>query len=300
MKNEDIFDSMLRRSLSILCVVLHCFCNAKAVMPQINSSLFINGGKTDLFSLLKSSDSPSVKSKIEKLFNEDQFDHPFSKAYDSEAKFNLYWEKNRQYWYTIDLNRDGKDELLYQVIATNLEEIEFVEIYSKTKGQYKLFYKESGHFIAYKIHSNTKEIILFHHQYPCCSNASHNINMVRLIGNQIKLRKKYFLARDEGMKGDFFPKNVSFKSNYHYLTKNTIIRWSSEKISKNAWGMYKENKLANYPKGTPYRILARKGLWSYIEICGEPIIQKKNPYEFVINSTNFNDVHVFGWIYLNV
>lgn len=288
---------MLRISLSILFFTIYCLCNAKAVIPTINPSVFINGGKTNLFSLYKPSDSPSVKSKIEKLFNEDQFDHPFSKAYDSEAKFNLYWEKNKQFWHTIDLNKDGKDELLYQSVATNDEEIEFLEIYSQKKGKYQLIYKESGHFIAYKIHPHTQEIILFHHDYPCCTNASHTINMVRLVRGKIKLRKKYFLARDEGMKGDFFPKRVKFSSEYQYLQKQTIIRWSPEKITKNAWKMYQENKLAEYPKNTLCRILSRKGRWWYIEICGEPILHQKNPYEFVINSINFNDVPVFGWIY---
>lgn len=288
---------MLKSSLCILFFIIHCFCNAKVVMPTINSSLFINGGKTELFDLLKSSDSPSVKREIEKLFNEDQFDHPFSKAYHSEATFNLYWEKNKSFWSVIDLNKDGKDELLYLPIAANDEEIEFVEIYLQKKGKYQLTYKESGHFIAYKIHPNTKEIVLFHHQYPCCSSASHTINMVRLVKGKIKLRKKYFLARDEGMKGDFFPNRVTFSSKYQYLQKQIIVRWSPEKITKNAWKMYQENKLAEYPKNTPCRILSRKGRWWYIEIFGEPILHQKNPYEFVINSINFNDVPVFGWIY---
>lgn len=291
---------MFKRSLCVLFITIHCFCNAKAVMPTINPSLFINGGNADLFTLYKPSDSPSVKNKIEKLFNEDQFDHPFSKAYDSEATFNLYWEKNKLFWHTVDLNRDGKDELIYQPIANNQEEIEFVEIYLPKKGSYQLLYKESGNFIAYKIHPHTHEIILFHHDYPCCTNASHTINMVRLVRGKIKSRKKYFLARDEGMKGNFFPEKVTFKSNYHLLQKQTIVRWSSDKITRNAWGMYHENKLANYPKGTPYRILAKKGRWQYVEICGEPKINKNKPYQFVINSINFNDVPVFGWIYVNI
>ena len=288
---------MLRSGLCILFLIIYSFCNAKAVMPTINSSLFINGGKTDLNTLLKSSDLSFVKNNVEKLFNTDQFDHLFSKAYDLQAKFSIYWEKNKQFWSINDLNKDGKDELLYQKKAVNDEDVEFVEIYTQKKGEYHLIYKESGHFIAYKIQPNTKEIVLFHHQYPCCTNASHTIYLLRLVNGQIKLRKKYFLARDQGMKGDFFPQKVKFKSNYHFLQKETIVRWSPEKITKNAWKFYQENKLAQYPKNTPYRILSRKGKWAYVEISGEPMIHKKNPYEFVINSINFNDVHVFGWIY---
>ena len=120
---------MLRNGLYILFFTIHCICNAKAVMPSINSTLFINGGKTDVSILFKSSDVLTIKNKVEKLFNEDQFDHLYSKGYDLEAKFTLYWEKNKRFWSTIDLNKDGRDELIYQPIANNEEEIEFVEIY---------------------------------------------------------------------------------------------------------------------------------------------------------------------------
>lgn len=290
----------MRSVLSSLFLIIYCVCNAEAVMPSIQASLFINGAKTDLQELINDSDRATLKNDVEKLFNVDQFDHLFSKAYDKEALFSMYWKKNQSFWSCIDLNKDGKNELLYQSTAKDDEEIEFVEIYTKQKGEYQLNYKESGHFIAYKIHPNTKEVVLFHHQYPCCTNASHSIYMVRLVKGKIKLRKKYFLARDKEMKGDFFPKHVQFKPNYHFLKKQTIVRWSPEKITKNAWKMFQENKLAKYPKNTPYKILSKKGNWVYIEICGEPKIDKNKPYEYVINSVNFNDVHVFGWIFFNV
>lgn len=269
-------------------------------MSSISASLFINNGKTDLEILFHSNNFSDLEKNVEKLFNEDQLDHAYSKAFDMEAKFSVYWKMNGKYWSSLDLNKDGKNELFFLPKAINPDDIEFIEIYTQKKGVYKLIYKESGHIIAYKIQPNTKEIVLFHHQYPCCSNASHNINMVRLVNGKINLRKKYFLARDEGMKGDFFPNSVNFTSKFNYLKKRTTVRWSPEKISKNAWSVFQENKLAIYPKLTPFRILAKKGNWYYIEICGEPIIRKKKLYDCVINSENFNNVHVFGWIVFNV
>lgn len=266
-------------------------------MSSISASLFINNGKTDLEILFHSNNFSDLEKNVEKLFNEDQLDHAYSKAFDMEAKFSVYWKMNGKYWSSLDLNKDGKNELFFLPKAINPDDIELIEIYTQKKGIYNLIYKESGHIIAYKIHPNTKEIVLFHHQYPCCSSASHNINMVRLVNGKINLRKKYFLARDEGMKGDFFPNSVNFTSKFNYLKKRTTVRWSPEKISKNAWSVFQENKLAIYPKLTPFRILAKKGNWYYIEICGEPIIRKKKLYDCVINSENFNNVHVFGWIF---
>ena len=278
---------MMYKAISILFLTLNFQVIANVVMPRIPVGLFVNGGETD-FSKLFIDQKNTIKEQVKKLFDFDKLDHEYTKAYETEAKFEIYWLKNESNWHFIDLNRDGKSELIFQSIATLNNEMEFVEIWSNQT----VLYKESGHFIAYKIHPNTNEIILFHHKYPCCSSASHNIDMVRYVRGKIRLRKKYFLARDSEMKGDFFPPKVKYTSNYHYLNNNTPVRWSSNRIMNNASKLSNENKVADYPKATPYWILAKRNGWNYVLMCGEPISNQKG----LIRSENFKDVHVFGWI----
>ncbi len=266
--------------------------HGKAVMPNIDFRLFVNGGKNDFNSIFSNSFSTQELKAIEDLFEKDQLDHEFSKAYDTEAVFQNYWNQNQKYWFVADLNKDGKKELLYLSAATENSEMEKVEIYSGKGNKYDLVFQNAGHLIAYKIHPNTQEIILFHHQYPCCSSASHNVNMIRLARGKMRFRKKYFFASDEGMKGEFFPKKVSFPSDFHFLNKSTVLRWCPEVIKKQAWVIRQENRLGTYPAKAIYKILARKGAWLYVEMFDKPSIDKLG----VLAPDYFKDIHVFGWM----
>ena len=261
-------------------------------MPRVSAAIFVNGGLTDFSILFKSTDS-ELKSKVQVLFDEDCLDHPFSKAYDQNATFQHYWQSNEKLWYSLDMNKDGVNELIFQS-ELNSNESESIEIYSLKSKKYKLIFGDSGHLLAYKIHPNTKEIILFHHKYPCCSASSHNINMVRLVGGEIILRKKYFVARNECMKGDFFPQKVRYTPQYFMLQRNTIVRWCPEIIDEKASDAFSTNSIATYPKGVQYRILAEEKGWKYVLLCGIPL--KKEAGKGIISAENFTDTHVFAWL----
>ena len=267
--------------------------NGKAVMPRINATLFINEGLTDFSTLFKFID-PKLKNKVQVLFENDKLDHVDSKAYDLEATFDKYWEKQSRFWYSLDINLDGENELLYLSEFTEEIEMESFEIYILKNNIYTAILREVGHLIAYKIHPNTKEIVLYHHRYPCCASVSHNINMVRLINNKIVLRKKYVVARDIGMKGDFFPKHVKFSSKMIELKKEVIIRWSPSVISKNASESFQNNIVGKYEKGTQFRVLCHKGSWKYVLMCDKPM--KRDSNSGIIDTDNFYDVKVFGWM----
>lgn len=283
---------MFYKLISVFFVFISVSVAASNLMRKTPVGMFVNGGEKDLSKLFSSPPNALLKSEVKQLFEDDKLNHEQTKAYDSKAVFETYWTNNQSKWNFIDLNKDGKKELIYQSVSSELNEMECVEIWILKIRKYDLLYKESGHLIAYKIHPNTKEILLFHYKYPCCSSASNTINMVRLVKGKIKLRKKYFLANDTGMKGDFFPKKVKFENQYSYLTKRTTLRWSPAVIMKHAWKLARENKVADYPKGTPYRVLARENGWKYVLMCGQPALQQNG----IIQTANFMDVHVFGWI----
>src|SRR5690606_1494991 len=150
-----------------------------------------------------------------------------------------------------------------------------------------------GHLPAYKIHPNTGEILLYHHEYPCCENASHNLNRLRLVNNKITLVKRYFLGRDHGMLGKFFPEKSRFTGKFAYTTGKTILYWSPEVIGKNAWPRRSEqNIIAPYPDSVPYSTLAQKGKWRFVIMHGAPVIEENR----VINPANFTNTWIYGWI----
>ena len=279
--------------LSIFFSFITLFSFSKVDMPRVSAAIFVNGGLTDFSILFKSTDS-ELKTKVQVLFDEDCLDHPFSKAYDENATFQNYWQSNEKLWHSLDINKDGVNELIFQS-ELNSNESESIEIYSLKSKKYKLIFGDSGHLLAYKIHPNTKEIILFHHKYPCCSASSHNINMVRLVGGEIILRKKYFVARKEGMKGDFFPQKVRYTPKYYALNRNTVVRWSPEIIDKKASDAFSSNSIATYPTGVQYRVLAEEKGWKYVLLCGIPL--KKEAGKGIISAENFTDTHVFAWLH---
>jgi hypothetical protein len=154
-------------------------------------------------------------------------------------------------------------------------------------------YNEVGHLLAYKIQPNTKEILLFHHQYPCCVNASHNLNRLRLINGRFKLLKRYFLGRDHEMTGPFFPKKSKFTGVYKTLSKKTKLYWSPAMIQKDAWkSRSATNIIAAYDSLTVYTVLAKEKSWQFVLMKGAPVLEKNN----VINPTNFKDTWIYGWL----
>jgi hypothetical protein len=277
----------------ILLVLLFSVVQAQAtvVMPRIPIHLLIHGSRMDLNSLFDSKED-SMKDKVKWLFENDHLDHLFSKAYNTEASFEIYWQKNHFFWQAADLNKDGVYELLYLFEPRDANEMEFVEIYALKDQNPKLCLKESGHLVGYKIHPNTGEVILFHHQYPCCFSASHTLFTIRLLQKGIKVKKKYLMASDKSMKGSFFPKSVNFSAKYHFLEKDTEVRWSSENINKNAWLLKNDNCFVRYPKGTLYKIMSRRNSMCYVLLYEEPLVAEKS----FIRAENFSDIHVYGWI----
>ena len=156
---------------------------------EINSLTFVNNGKTDFSKIYENSEN--LKENIEILFNKDFLDHAYTRAYDIDADFEFYWSKNKMNWHFIDLNNDKINELLFLSNPSGKPDLySLTELYVKKNNRFKLIYSESGAIYAYKIHKNTKEIVLFHHKFPCCSSKSNNIDMIRVINGKIKLRKE--------------------------------------------------------------------------------------------------------------
>ena len=258
-----------------------------------NSLTFVNNGKTDFSEIFVKSEN--LKIIIKDLFNKDLLDHEFTRAYNIEANFEFYWSKNKNNWNFLDLNNDKINEIIYLSNPSGKpDEYSISEIYVKNHHQLKLIYKESGAIFAYKIHPNTKEIILFHQRFPCCSSKSNNVNMIRVINGKIKLRKKYFIANSEILKSNCIPKLVHYDLNFSYLTKESELRWSSDKPSKKNINLVNDNIIAFYPCKAPYKVLYSNKKWDYVLFYEAPVKSKKN--KFAINPYNFSDIHVYGWI----
>ncbi len=265
--------------------------SASVVMPDIPWQLFVNGGRTDFDSVLVADDE-FVRHEVKMMFDNDQLSHPYTKAYDLKADFEVYWKIFGKYWRRCDLNKDDRFELFFNGVVNMEDSMEVFQIYVLKDIDYETVYDRPGRLIAYKIHPLTGEVILFHHQYPCCNNASHNINTVRLIDGKANLRKKYFVARDSEMKGRFFPKTVLYEDDYSILERKTMLRWSGEVIRYGAWMRSPSNEIVHYAAGTPYRVLAIEEGWKYVLMCGPPEKERSK----VINPDNFEDVKVYGWI----
>lgn len=254
-------------------------------------SIFVNKGSYTLKKVFKN--SIEIKNKVEYLFNKDLLDHEYTKAYAINADFKTYWSKNESNWKMLDMNKDSIFEFIYCYETNESKENNFIEIYFQQSGKLKLLFKEKGSLIAYKIQPNTKEIILFHHKYPCCRTVSHNINMIRMVNNKIHLRKKYFVLNPEDTSFKIFPNYVQYSSKYYYLKKNKKIFSSTKSIMQHS----KKSIIGIYPKNTPFRILFSEKKWKYVLMCGTPINSTKS--KTIINPENFTQTHVFGWLSVN-
>jgi hypothetical protein len=277
--------------ISILLVISFQTSAAIAVMKDINLKLFTDQAQLD-FSKIVNKDKKALELAVKYLYDNDKLQHDFTKAYTTNAKFVVYWKNFKDRWALIDMNRDGQDELIFSGLVTSNDEKEFVYIYAKYGKVWKEIFWDEGHFIGYQVHPNTSEIMLYHHRYPCCTQSSHNVNRMRWINEKMHFQKKYFLARDSGMKGNFFPKKSNFHVKYRVLKEKKMLYWSDEVINEGAYLMSKTNQIIHYQKGSYYKRLYSKGDWAYVMMVSPPIIELSR----VVNANNLQDVKVFGWL----
>lgn len=277
-----------------LLFTITCSLQSKAalvVMPRIDYQLMVADfhGNIDQFR----SNQDEIKVAVQWLFENDRLDHDYSKGLTANTSFEVYWKNLGKDWYMVDMNQDGQNELIYSGRSFQAEEKEFFQLFINYGKVWKQDFWDEGHFAGYQIQPNTGEIILVHHKYPCCYQASHNINRIRFIGGKIKLYKKLFLARDTGMKGNFFPEKVTYSTKVYKLKKEEMLYWSSEVIKEEAFYSSPSNTILPYEEGSYFQILAKLQDWDYVVMLSPP---KKVPSR-VANAENLQDVHVMGWIY---
>lgn len=283
---------MMKLKLTILSFCFSALSFGYVEMTRVNASLFIPNPETDFTKIQLQNEALKVK-MVQFLFDNDMVDHIGTKAYDPEALFVNYYKQFGPLYQLIDLNNDKVPELIFNGYNTEEREKEQVQIFTTVKGVLVSVYNEMGHLMAYKIHPNTKEVLLYHHQYPCCENASHNLNRLRLVNNKMTLIKRYFLGRDHGMLGKFFPEKSTFSGKFYQTKKKTALYWSQEEINQGAWPRRSDkNIIAMYPDSVAYSVLAQKGKWRFVIMHGTPVVEENR----VINPSNFKDTWIYGWI----
>lgn len=240
----------------------------------------------------------SKETTIKKLYHRKLINHYL--VDDERKDFESYYALYEKYWHFVDLNQDGTLELLFQGKYEKNDDRAYTEIYTLHQNEYTLNYLEIGALLGYKINPNSKEIILYTHEYPCCESYTHNISTIRFINGKIKARKKFFIARDKGdMKGNFFPEKLNFQKAYNLLPKTSTIYWSTNPINEEAFKgtvrRLKSNIICRFPKNTVYRILAESNNAYYVLITGHPIPEKDLP----INVANLKMVPIYAWIQKN-
>jgi hypothetical protein len=282
----------MKLKISILFLSFSTLTWSYVEMTRVDARVFIASPETDFNKILVNNEALKAK-MVEFLFNNDLVDHIGTKAYDPAALFVNYYKQFASLYQLIDLNNDQIPELIFNGYADEEKEKEHLQIFTTIKGELVSVYNEIGHLLAYKIHPNTKEVLLYHHQYPCCENASHNLNRLRLVDNKIVQLKRYFLGRDHGMLGRFFPDKSVFSGKFYQTKSKTVLHWSPEEINKAAWPRRSEkNIIANYPDSTIYSVLAEKGRWRFVIMHGAPLTEENR----VINPSNFSNTWIYGWI----
>lgn len=280
-----------------LIVLLFILCNqhaqaAIAVMPRIKAELFCPGMKEDLETIYWK-DADKLRDAVKWLFDNNLLEHDYTKAYLENADFNTYYGFFEDRWHLIDLDNDDRPELVFSGLTVSGDEKESFYLYVQYGEVWKEVIWEQGHLMGYQIHPNTEEILLYHHRYPCCSQSSHTITRFRWIRGKLKKTQKYFLARDSAMLGNFFPEKSNFTNRYKRLNKKKMLYWSSEFIREKAYLMSPTNEIIHYQKDSYYRLLAKRGSWSYVMMISPPIQEQSR----VVNAQNLRGVAVFGWMY---
>jgi hypothetical protein len=282
----------MKLKLSILFLSFSAIAFGYVEMTRVDAKIFIANPETD-FSKIEVRNEALKAKMIEFLFKNDMIDHSGTLAYDPGALFVNYYKQFASLYRLMDLNNDKVPELIFNGYPTEEKEKERLQIFMTIKGEPVSVYNEMGHLLAYKIHPNTKEVLLYHHEYPCCGNASHNLNRLRLVDAKMTLVKRYFLGRDTGMLGKFFPEKSTFNGKFFSTKSKSSLYWSPEEITEAAWpGRSKKNIIANYSDSTVYSVLAEKGKWRFVIMHGAPVIEENR----VINPSNFSNTWIYGWI----
>lgn len=266
---------------------------AEVEYSRVDPALFIVKPETD-FGKIRTVNASEKKRLVKLAFDGDLFNNEGSKAYDVNADFEKYFTRYDKDFQLIDLDKDGSPELIYNGYMHGEDPKEYLEIYSFKSGKPKQLYADAGFLMAYKIQPNTGEVLLFSHQYPCCSNGSHFISRIRLVEGKTQLVKRFFVARRHDMKGNFFPGKINDSGKYRVLSKKTVLRWSSEVIGTDAWtGRTQENRICDYDKGSVFKVLAIRGRWKFVLVKSQPVNEQGN---MVIRPDNFTDTWIYGWI----
>jgi len=283
----------MKNSILFLFLVISSAALAAVHVTRVNPALFIHEPKTD-FNSISLQDDQLKRKVLEQLFNAELLDHFGTRAYALNADFEAYFTSQKDNFWLIDLNADSNPEIVFSGKSDPTDEREFFEIYTLKNGSDKRLCREIGHLLAYKTNPNTNEVLLYHHQYPCCANASHNINRIRLVNGKLQQLRYYFIAQDIDLKGSFFPERSSFESK-HKVAKNAFtLNWSPDVITTDAWrGRTNSNQIAKFDSSSVYVELGRKKGWSYVLVKNAPVSEPGNR---VINTSNFSETYIFGWV----
>lgn len=266
---------------------------AIVVMPRVDVSLFVNNGRTDFHNICNP-DTKKTEEKVNWLFEQNLLDHDFSKAVSPELSFSAYWKHFASSWHALDIDGDGEEELLFSGKPLLSEEKERIEIFVQYGSVWKQIFWDDGYLMAYKKHPNTHEILLYHHRYPCCSHFTHMVQRIRIVRNRLYFTKRYFLARDTEMQGQFFPKRIHYPNRYRQLKKDKMLYWSKGVIAKSAARFSPSNQIIHFPQDAFYQLLAREGAWAYVMMVSPPKIEES----LVANAHNLQESRFYGWIKL--
>jgi hypothetical protein len=285
----------MKYSILVLFFLLPLVSSASiVVMSRVDARLFIHQPRTD-FETIYLDKTDELKNAVAWLFAADKLSHEGTKSMNISNQFENYWNQFNGKWHFIDMDQNGQPELIFSGKPFEGDEKEMFSLYAQYGTVWKEIYWDDGHLLAYKIHPRTNEILLYHHRYPCCSQSTHSINRLRYLKNKVFQMKRYFLARDEGMKGNFFPKTSSFKKKYGELNRKTMLYWSKGKISLGASQYSPTNEIIHFAKGSHFKILAKEERWMYVQMISQPIVESSA----VVNAANLKEAKLFGWILNN-
>ncbi len=283
---------IMKHAFLFLSLMLGAHSFAEVHMTRVDPSLFIHQPKTD-FNQISAQDEQLKMHLVQELFNLNLLDHVGTKAYSTDAIFGDYYSRQKHNFWIIDLNSDSVPEIVFSGYSSPDDDREFLEIYSLKKGKGKRIYREVGHLLAYKINPNTNEVLLYHHQYPCCANASHNLNRLRLINGQLQMNKMFFIGKETDLVMPFFPAKSVFGSKYKTAKSGFKLNWSPATVSSNAWkGRTNSNQIATFDSLTVYVELAKKKDWRFVLVKNAPKAEVGNR---VINTSNFTATYIYGW-----
>lgn len=277
--------------LFVILIIPYSTAQKDPTLMDVPYKVFVNGGINDFNKILSQDDV--LKVKIKALYTQKKI---YGFEFLSEtSNFKTYWEQYKNQWFYIQFRENTPPLLLFQGLKTHDDEREYVEIYDPTQDlDHSLLFSSVGKLLAYKYHPFTGGLILFVHQYPCCHSASHTIYSIREINNELKYTSRFFVGRDIGdMVGPFFPKMVTFASDYHRLKEKTELRWSPEVVNKDAFLDWTDsNLIIHYDKGALYKILYDNGEWQFVLFLNG-IVEEQS---MMLNYTNFKNKGVYGWI----